>query len=110
MVAGMFGFMTILLSIFFSTQYFVSQRIRGSCLVEETVNEVEHEFKQNLLNLIHSICDVKYLLGKYFQGLNGQNFQETEQFLINGKYGETAFCLVAGVSFLWFFSLVDCLG
>ena len=77
--------MAILLAIFFSAQYFVSKA----------------------LDLIHNL---PFYICLQYKGLDDQNLPETEKLLINGQFGETAFCLVAGVSFLWFFSLIDCLG
>ena len=38
-----------------------------------------------------------------------QELPGADQFLINGEYGETTYCLMGGVSCIWFFSLLDCI-
>lgn len=115
MIAGMFGFMTLLLAFFFSTQYFVSQKMKGSFSVLKSANNVSYVFNHCCVGNLSKAFKILFIALKalyicYFQGLNGQKLPETDKFLINGQYGETVFCLLAGVSFIWFFSLIDCLG
>jgi len=53
------------------------------------------------------------LLGLFFTmqyfGRDDQELPEADQFLINGEYGETTYCLMGGVACIWFFSLLDCI-
>ena len=45
----------------------------------------------------------------HLKGRDDQELPDADQFLINGEYGETTYCLMGGVSCIWFFSLLDCI-